>query len=256
MVDSLKINSVTARQIPAISFSLREVLIHSNPSLKTWLKDFLRQREGLAEEDFEKLWFSWRAQQNAQAVAGALQGDNRADSLKSFLLESFPDRIQEFEDLYRSSIKLVFPQYVENVLIALRERGYRLTCVTNEPEAALEYLKMFRLLDFFEALILAKEEGRAKPKGSAFELVLDEMQIQSDQLIHVGSQFSTDVCAARSANIACLLYDPFGEERRAMDGVEPTISKKVVSIDEARQSRWGEGLRIIEKFDELLAIFR
>lgn len=256
MADSLKINTVTARQIPAISFSLREVLIHSNPPLNVWLRDFLKLHENLSEQDFEKLWWSWRSQRNSLAAAGEFSGDDRNESLKKFVSENFPTSAQKFDEVYRASIKLVFPQYVEDVLVTLKERGYRLACVTNEPEASLEYLKMFRLLDFFETLILAKEEGHPKPESRAFELLIEELQIQPNQLIHVGSQFATDVCAARAANVASLIYDPLKEELKTIELLEATPEKKVISISEVRQNRWSENLRVIHKFDELLEIFR
>src|SRR5690606_25168256 len=120
MTDILKAKSVTAKQIPVLSFALREVLIASSPTLESWCYQYLRTKKPLlTAEEFQEKWRSWKRNQNELANKNEFKGGSVEDSVKDwagFYFDGQTDEVEKMLEAYRSSVKLVFPHYVEQVL--------------------------------------------------------------------------------------------------------------------------------------------
>jgi FMN phosphatase YigB (HAD superfamily) len=98
-----------------------------------------------------------------------------------------------------------------DTLGALRDRGYRLACVTNRAfggPAFTEEVEQLGLTPFFDSFAVSCEVGYMKPHKLLFEHALDELGISSDQALHVGDSLIADVGGAQSLGMTAVWRKP------------------------------------------------
>jgi phosphoglycolate phosphatase len=98
---------------------------------------------------------------------------------------------------------------VREGLLALRERGLRLACVTNKPQAFAEALLVAaELAQFFELVLGGDALTRRKPDPLPMLVACERLNIAPAQMLAIGDS-SNDALAARAAGIPVLIV-PYG----------------------------------------------
>ena len=115
-------------------------------------------------------------------------------------------------EAYVSPLAIVPPAFdsaAEDVLKALRARGYALGIVSNvlrTPGRVLRELLARRgLLSFFGATTFSDEAGWRKPAGEIFAMTLDRLAVCPDAAVHVGDDEMLDVVGGRKAGLRTVL---------------------------------------------------
>jgi len=89
----------------------------------------------------------------------------------------------------------------EQVLAAVRERGYRIGALSNGDEAMLRAV-LSGLATPFDDIFASDQAGYYKPHPAMYALPTRARGIAPDQLLHVAGS-ATDVLGARSAGLTC-----------------------------------------------------
>lgn len=97
-------------------------------------------------------------------------------------------------------------------LIALRERGLTLVCVSNWDVSLPEVLERCGLASAFDGVITSAGSGRRKPDPAIFGPALEIAGCGPGEALHVGDTPEEDLAAATAAGIRCLLIDRAGGE--------------------------------------------
>lgn len=251
---------ITSDELPFISFAARGTLLHDNPSFEKYcVSYFSAMQNQLSEQQIRQILIQKLIELNTKTAAGE---DIKADLsfflravIEALRLSDVDKELQKAEEVFRQGLKVVIPATNIEVLETLRERGYRLAIVSNEGSAMLEVLKIYQLLDLFDCVILGEEVQTYKPSSKIFEILLEDLEINPRQLIHIGDRFSADVLGSQRAAIESILYDPQQYEVLAINKKDK-LDEKVISIESLRKNRQLENVKVISKFEELLEFFK
>ena len=108
----------------------------------------------------------------------------------------------------------------------LRDRGYRIGCVTNRvfggPRFA-EELRELRLDTYFDSTAISCDMGYTKPHPQIYQYVLDEMKVTPDETAMVGDSLRADVEASQALGITAIWRrvrkpDPPHEDEQVGEG--------------------------------------
>jgi putative hydrolase of the HAD superfamily len=103
----------------------------------------------------------------------------------------------------------LFPE-VEEVLAALRERGYRLGIVSNWDSRLLLISERLGLTPYLDFLLASAATGMEKPDSRIFHLALARAGVEADRALHVGDDYEADFLGARAAGLEAVLIDREG----------------------------------------------
>ncbi|WP_127959083.1 5-amino-6-(5-phospho-D-ribitylamino)uracil phosphatase YigB [Serratia microhaemolytica] len=157
--------------------------------------DLQRLRQELCQQQPEiyhdVTQWRWRAIQLALSRVGVnpIQAASGADAV-----------MQHFAT-WRSRIAV--PASTHSTLQALQQR-YLLVAITNGNADPTQC----GLADYFQFVLRAGPDGRAKPYQDMYRLAAQRLQIAPQQILHVGDDLTTDVAGALRAGLqACWLND-------------------------------------------------
>ncbi len=108
------------------------------------------------------------------------------------------------------------PADVAPALRALRQRGLRLTVVSNANGTLCEHAARVGLAPLVDAVLDSCDLGVEKPDPRMFEIALERSGAKRETTIHVGDLYEVDVVGARAAGIRGVLLDAAG----LYDGVD------------------------------------
>ncbi len=97
----------------------------------------------------------------------------------------------------------------EEVLAALKSRGYPIAVLSNGDEAMLRTL-LARLSTPFDHVFASDQAGYYKPHPSVYALPLKALDLAPQQVLHVAGS-ATDVTGAKSAGLRCAWSNRFGD---------------------------------------------
>ncbi len=101
----------------------------------------------------------------------------------------------------------IFEPYAEEVLGALRNRGYLMSILTNGLRAVQQgRFNHARLDRFFDYMITIDEAGVAKPNRAIFDYALRQYEIPSDRVVYIGDHWDIDMVGATNACIDGIHY--------------------------------------------------
>ncbi|WP_018111358.1 HAD-IA family hydrolase [Thermus igniterrae] len=103
----------------------------------------------------------------------------------------------------------------EETLKALRERGYALAVVSNWDATLPEILEVVGLRPYFAHLAVSALSGVAKPDPQLFREALEALGVPPEEAVHVGDS-EADLRGAEAAGVRPLLFDPLGENPKAL----------------------------------------
>lgn len=94
--------------------------------------------------------------------------------------------------------------YVPETLDTLKERGYRLSVISNTASlySVFNVLESYGIRHYFEDVTLSSVTGYRKPHRSIFEIALRQMRCAPEQCVYVGDTLSRDIRGAQQAGFA------------------------------------------------------
>jgi putative hydrolase of the HAD superfamily len=98
-------------------------------------------------------------------------------------------------------------------LRSLRESGKTLAVVSNWDPALPTFLAQLGLAEFFAFILPSAEVGVEKPDGRIFELALQRLGLEPQEVVHIGDNYEADVIGARAVGITPILLDRKGDAR-------------------------------------------
>jgi putative hydrolase of the HAD superfamily len=122
-------------------------------------------------------------------------------------LTEAPPGPELFSELYSHFAQAKAWRLFEDVLPtldALASHGYKLGVISNWDERLRPLLRQFRLLDYFEAIIISSEVAFAKPSPVIFELAAQKLALPPSAILHVGDSLEADAQGARAAGAQAL----------------------------------------------------
>ncbi|MES2636980.1 MAG: phosphoglycolate phosphatase [Pseudomonadota bacterium] len=123
--------------------------------------------------------------------------------------------------LFERAQTIYFAHYANNVreslpykdvkasLQAVKNKGFKMACVTNKPEKfTLPLLQTSGLLDFFELVVSGDSLPKKKPDPMQLQYICAKLGVLESQAILVGDS-NTDIAAARAAGCSIVTV-PYG----------------------------------------------
>lgn len=115
------------------------------------------------------------------------------------------DLLDKFVHSHMESLcgAMVYPKHHTEILFYLKEKGYRLSVVSNfdHAPAALGLLEKFGISDFFEHIVISEEVGWRKPHRKIFEFALAKLGESPSDAIFIGDNPEADVMGSSSCGI-------------------------------------------------------
>ena len=90
-------------------------------------------------------------------------------------------------------------------LDTLAARGLKLGVISNWDERLRPLLVQLKLARYFEPIVISREVRASKPSPTIFNRAARLLGLPPEAILHVGDDFSTDVCGARAAGMSALL---------------------------------------------------
>ena len=119
-----------------------------------------------------------------------------------------------FFDRYERLFSGIKPyEGVVETIEELKKRGYRLGVLSDFPVGTK--LKAMGIEDYFSVILSSEEWGRYKPCLTPFELMRDEMKVESRDILYVGDSLRKDIEGAGRAGLRTALLGKKKEEGKA-----------------------------------------
>ena len=98
---------------------------------------------------------------------------------------------------------IVYPKHHTEILFYLKEKGYRLSVVSNFDHAptARKLLGKFGITDFFEHIVISEEVGWRKPHRKIFEFALSRLGENASDVIFIGDNPEADIIGSSDCGI-------------------------------------------------------
>lgn len=98
---------------------------------------------------------------------------------------------------------MVYPEHHTEVLLYLKEKGYRLSVVSNFDHAptARKLLGGFGIADFFEHIVISEEVGWRKPHRKIFEVALSTLGENASDVLFIGDNPEADIMGSSDCGI-------------------------------------------------------
>ncbi len=109
-----------------------------------------------------------------------------------------------------SNLWELVPASVVPSLTALRQRGLKLTVVSNANGKLRLLFDRLQLAGRVDCLLDSHDEGVEKPDPRYFEIALERSGARRETTIHVGDLYHVDVVGARNAGVRAVLIDEGG----------------------------------------------
>lgn len=110
-----------------------------------------------------------------------------------------------------------------DTLVALRERGYRVACVTNRVFGGPQFheeVDGHGLTGLFDAMSVSCEVGYMKPHPRLFEHTLEIIDVPPERAVMVGDSLKADVAGAQALGMTAIWRRP-RVVREEADGIKP-----------------------------------
>lgn len=248
-------NRVTSSQFPVLIVEPFHVLWQPQPSLEKFFEFVLKDHQVEMAQILESL------DRVTRAINSQAEDDlNFEMSDKLFFkrcvqdlsqrVESIASKGDELFALWSSAVKWAIAQNHIDLCEDLRTAGYRLALLSASDAPLVEWIRAQDLLDLFDVILTRLDVPEPKPKGSAFEAAIHELEVKSSECLVIGSSYAADVVGARRLQIPSLLYDPFHREARSLMDVTD-LTQKVVSLDQLKQNRRLHQTKVMYRIEEL-----
>ncbi len=124
----------------------------------------------------------------------------------------------------------------------LSASGYRLGIISNAAYSPFLTwtLDRFKLLQFFELVVVSADLGTRKPWPQIFHIALERMGLSPSQVVYVGDDYAKDVVASKRVGMQAIWFQPDGNPAPSNQEESPDAS--VASLDQilTQAERWRE----------------
>ena len=97
------------------------------------------------------------------------------------------------------------PELPQTQKVTLRDRGYRLGIVANQPLGSEARLAGFGLRDCFEVICASDEEGVAKPDPEIFRRAITRAGCNPAESVMIGDRTDNDIAPAKALGMQTVL---------------------------------------------------
>lgn len=118
-----------------------------------------------------------------------------------------------------------------NVLRTLKDNGIKLGLISNHswPENGWDVIKKTNIIHFFDTIIFSGDIGVVKPSPKIFKEASNRLSVPSNDIVHVGDDFSADVIGAGKAGMRAIW--------KTSDGLQIPVSDYPFIIDKISDIR-------------------
>jgi len=208
----------------ALLFDMGYTLVYFEPPTRAIIRTALRdvgveRSEHEIEAAIEAVWGAYYHQAATATFPPTEAHDRQTQKrLSERLLTELGLPAQDLVTTYRRSIEARFDRpgvvrpYAEvaDVLIRLKEMGYRLGIVSNWSWNLRQRVAQAGLADFFEVVWASAYAGCNKPHPAIFHQALEQMGVPPQRALYVGDSYDHDVVGARNAGLDAVLLDREG----------------------------------------------
>ena len=124
----------------------------------------------------------------------------------------------------------------------LRDSSYRLGIISNAAYSPFLTwtLDHFKLLQFFELIVVSADVETRKPWPQIFHIALERMELLPSQVAYVGDDYHKDVVASKRVGMRAIWFQPDGNPAPSNQEESPDAS--VTSLDQipTQAERWRE----------------
>ena len=223
--------------LQVISFDVGFTLIYTEPPVGTiYAKIASRFGYHLNGEEvnsrFRETWKTKSSRDQKEKMKALANEDQAYQWWKGIVKESLGNKVDpgDVDDIF----SICFQEYAKGdhwrlypevlpTLTTLRSMGFRLVVLSNWDRRLLRTLKDLRLDNFFEKIYISTLIGYAKPDPQAFQYVIDDLKVPSQEVLHVGDTLDEDILGAQQANIRVVCIDRSGKNK-SIPGEVPVIS--------------------------------
>lgn len=114
--------------------------------------------------------------------------------------------------------------FAKDVILNLREQGYRTVLISNWDKTARPLLGKMGLLKLFDNITISSEIGYSKPQPQIFEKTLRANNVEPNEFLYVGDNYYDDGVGTRALGIEFLLINRFGRL-----GIEELSDCKIIT---------------------------
>ena len=134
-----------------------------------------------------------------------------------------------------------------DTLVALRDAGYRIGCISNTNDGAHVWrmVDRFGLRTWLSPIYTSEEFGLRKPHPRLFQTVLDDWGMSPEEVIMVGDTLDADVLGAHNAGLRGIWIDrgptnPWSNNEEAKSYVVPDATiEQLAELPRLLSDGWG-----------------
>lgn len=121
------------------------------------------------------------------------------------------------------------PDCIET-LTQLKNMNFKLAVVSNWDGTLEAVLKDLGIMHYFDYIADSHIEGSEKPDKEIFQITLEKMKLNPEEVIHVGDLYYTDIVGANNAGIDAILLDHLGGLDTMFNCKRITRLKEIIDI--------------------------
>lgn len=139
------------------------------------------------------------------------------------IVNSYEDSLFEHPPLLIDGVAEMLPKMAEKYKLGLiSDTGY-------SPGTHLRKLmEQNGILQYFSSFSFSNETGYSKPHGNAFKIILDELNLNPENAIHIGDIERTDIVGANNYGMTSVLFTGTDSE---FDRKNPEITSADITIN-------------------------
>lgn len=211
------------KKYSAVFFDLFDTLVMFEPSLLPKVTFNGETWNSTAQHVFTQMRKSLGGMEFADFYGPFVESHRELLELKQKDLREYPNRkrfeifmektglkgddglLEKFVRSHMESLSgaMVYSEHHTEILLYLKEKGYRLSVVSNFDHAptARELLGKFGIADFFEHIVVSDEVGWRKPHRKIFEFALAELGESPSDVIFIGDNPEADIMGPSDCGI-------------------------------------------------------
>lgn len=119
----------------------------------------------------------------------------RLGANEQFSAERIHKISHDLYDIFVDPVHYHLFEDVEESLLALKEKGFRLGIISNFAPTLTRILEQKGILHYFDPVIVSTEVGLEKPNPQIFQLALEQSGLLAEEVLYVGDHDINDIWA-------------------------------------------------------------